>query len=266
MKPEINILVCFQVLPDLETLSPEDWVAGQDLTVDLRFAPLGWNCFDESALELGLRLAKTARDAGLQTSLTAASVGDRRVFRWMKTLYALGYDACIWQPYAKDHDFCAEDTAAALAQIAAGSHSDLILLGAKGGLGGSGQTAPLVAEYLNLPYYGGITALDMDGGVLKFEAVSGDSCLTCTASPPAVLAIGNTPSTMLPIPTLKARMAAASRETTSLPARPPGPVMQRLVGISPVHQSRAGRRMPDGTPEELAESMLDCLREMEGHS
>lgn len=261
LRADMNLLVCFQIIPDLDALSPEDWNVGADQTVELRFAPIKLGGFEESALELARRIAQTAREEGQSVALEAAAVGDKRVSRWMKSLFALGYDTCLWQPEAPENLSGPESTVEALSQIARERESDLILLGAKSSPWGSGQTAPLLAEYLGLPYYGGITNVRLERDRLLLESASGDSILLREVPPRGVLAIGNAPSTMLPVPTLKDRMAVSKKEITVLPMHifrdSGGAVMEELV---PVVHTRTGAQLPDGTPEKLAAALLAELR------
>ena len=53
----MKILGCFKIVPDLDLIAEEDWTADDRLRVDTGYAKLLWNCFDEGALEMMLKLS-----------------------------------------------------------------------------------------------------------------------------------------------------------------------------------------------------------------
>lgn len=260
----MKITVSFNVAGDMEALFPADWVAAEDMSVDMSFVPQKPGCFDESALEFGLRLAGAARAAGEDTVLRAVSVGGWERRRWMKTLYALGYDECILPNTAADLRFDPVGLSEILAGIDAIKESDVILLGDKGSLGGSGQVGPLLAERLGLPFYGGISALAYDGKELVVSAVSGDFVVTRSALPRAVLAIGNAPFSMLRVPTLKDRMKSAQRVIREYDCdfMPDGTAAQ-LVSLEPAsaNSSRGALSVAGESAAERAAQILAHIRE-----
>ncbi|MFR1053026.1 MAG: hypothetical protein ACLSFB_00470 [[Clostridium] scindens] len=50
----MKILGCFKIVPDLDFIAQEDWMADGQFQVDTSYAKLLWNCFDEGALEMML--------------------------------------------------------------------------------------------------------------------------------------------------------------------------------------------------------------------
>ncbi len=260
----MNILVCFKITADLEALSQEDWVADSDLQVDLRFAPQELGCFDESALSFGLKLAEDARAEGEIVKLTAVTLGRRNPSRWMKTLYALGYDECIFCPVQCDSLFSPENTANILAGIATEYGADIILTGERSSPGGSTFTAPLLSEMLGMPCYGGISALSYQAGVLKVEALSGDSIIKRVLPSLAVLSVGNAPSTRLKIPTLKEKMAVSNKNTTILPEKVvPGEQDKILLSMTAVDRSRTCSKIAADSPREAAEKIVGYMLGLE---
>ena len=59
----MKILGCFKVVPDLDLVADEDWRTGGGLAVDTSYVKPVWNCFDEGALEMMLRLSDYGREA-----------------------------------------------------------------------------------------------------------------------------------------------------------------------------------------------------------
>jgi electron transfer flavoprotein beta subunit len=64
----MRILVSFKVTPDFEALREADWAAAAADGVETRYVRRIINCFDESALELALRVADARAEQGSSTS------------------------------------------------------------------------------------------------------------------------------------------------------------------------------------------------------
>lgn len=70
----MNIWVCFKVVPDFEQVLPSDW-RDFSMSTDIRYAAKTINCFDESALELALRLKEQRLAQGLAATCRAITLG-----------------------------------------------------------------------------------------------------------------------------------------------------------------------------------------------
>ena len=135
---ELRILVAFKVTPDFEALRAADWAALAAGTGDTRYVRRVLNCFDESALELALRLRRDLATAGVSAGLTAVSVGGREVEPFLVTLRALGYERAVRvEPGARAAtlDVAPGTVAALLAACARRDHADLVVLGERSGPG-----------------------------------------------------------------------------------------------------------------------------------
>jgi electron transfer flavoprotein beta subunit len=88
----LRVLACFKVTPDFEALRAADWAAAATHGVETRYARRILNCFDESALEMALRLSDTLAGRGVPVELRALSVGGREVEPFLQTLVALGFE------------------------------------------------------------------------------------------------------------------------------------------------------------------------------
>ena len=73
----MRIVVGFKVTPDYEALRPSDWAGAATGGLQTRYVRRILSCFDESALELALRLRDARAERGLQTGLAAYSVASR---------------------------------------------------------------------------------------------------------------------------------------------------------------------------------------------
>ncbi len=82
----MRVLTCFKVTPDFEALRAADWLTAPTSGLPTRYVRRVLNCFDESALELALRLRDAAADLDLTVDLGALCVGGREADPYLKTL------------------------------------------------------------------------------------------------------------------------------------------------------------------------------------
>lgn len=87
----MKILGCFKVVPDLDLIVEEDWNKKNQSYVDTGYAKLVWNCFDEGALEMMLRLSDLSEGLNVVYKLSALTIGRQKTEGFLKTLYALGF-------------------------------------------------------------------------------------------------------------------------------------------------------------------------------
>lgn len=202
----MNVLVCFKVVPDLDQLSESDWVVDGCFRVETRFVKKMINPYDESALELALKLADQARGSAIATSLTALTVADSGANLTLKSLRALGYQEAVRIEDDAELDFAPENVAALFAAyIRSTDGFDLIMMGRQSGVEDNAKTPLLAAELLQWPCITQVTAVEKDtAGTYKVTAMADEGTVTRVIKPPCVLAVGNAPSSTLRVPTLKA--------------------------------------------------------------
>ena len=268
----LRIAVGFKVTPDYEALRPADWaracetlpdetsVAGPDV----RFVRRVLGVFDEAALELALRVRDARRELGLDTRLTAFSIGGREAGPFMETLQALGYErAC--RVDAAGLDFAPAATAALVAACTQRLGGDVLLLGERGGTGGSGTVPLLAAEALGRPCVSGVTEVQPAGDDrLRVTFDDDDGPLRGVVAPPCVLAVGNAVVSMLRVPTLKERLAVRAATVAEYAAADLGVDLEAaragapaLLGLETIERGRPGIVVTGDTPEELARALYD---------
>lgn len=286
----MDILVLFKMVPNLEDLTEADWAVGENLRpVDTYARPI-INPEDESALELALRLRDAFKNR--VSSLTAATFDDSPGARRMaKTLKALGYSRVLLTPVDFDTRFC-PDWIARAALEKTGRNYSLILTGSRSADGQNGLTAMYLAERLGLPLITEVLNLsphDGDSTLIKVESLSDDGLLVQTASPPMVLSIGNAPSAILRVPTIKDRLKSAQEPLeigtplsisggapTALPpgvahTNPPpggatttvkpGVAHTTLQALWREKQSRVAKVVDAGSPADKAATLLASLQD-----
>lgn len=259
----MKILVCFKVVPDLDTMRQEDWTA-EGLSVDVSFLPREWNSFDESALETALRLA----DASGLHQLSAVSIGGSLLNPFFKTLAALKFDEVFRIQLDDDFRFSPGRIAALLAAFIRREQFDVILCGRQSGVGDNAQTPLILTEMLDLPCITQVAEVHPvpDNFLRVISRVEG-GLLEQRILPPCLLSIGDTQRTFLRIPTLKDRMQYGKRPVTAIDSReleagfPAGLSSHRshprLVKLEPVDNRRAGVVINTGSPQEKARLLYE---------
>ena len=233
----LRVLVSFKVTPDFEALRPADWDAGAATAggpgggaaadeaarlnggvstadeaaprVPTRYVRRVLNCFDESALELALRLRDAVAQRGGAASLAALSVGGREVEPHLTTLLALGYERAARLDVECDLDFAPAVVASLIASyVARREPCDVLLLGCRSGPGDGGTVPFRVAAALGRPCLSQVTELEpLAGGGLRVACTTDEGLLRLTVRGPVVLAIGNAVVSRLRVPTLRDRLA-----------------------------------------------------------
>ena len=280
----MRILVCFRTTPDYEALRESDWAAlaaggggegaggGEAAAGEpgagaaTRYVRRVLNCFDESALELALRLAEARAALGAATELTALSVAGREADQHLKTLRALGFArAARVQPDAA-LDFAPAATAALIAGYARLHSGDVVLFGCRSGPGDGGTVPFRVAEALGLPGLTQVTEVEPLGGQsLRVTCAADDAPLRVTLRPPCVLAVGNALVSTLRVPTLRDRLAVRDEPVTALSPADVGVDLGAqlareatgLRGLERIDRRRAGVVVPGATPAEQARSLYE---------
>ncbi len=262
----MRILVSFKVTPDYEALRPADWTADAADGPETRYVRRILNCFDESALELALRLAETLDSHAVAADLGALSIGGPVVDGYLKTLQALGFRRTTRVDAGAGLDFAPGVTAELIAAYAKHvDRSDLLLLGCRSGPGDSGIVPFLVAERLGWPCLPQVTDLEaLPNGRVRAVCVTDDGLMRATLRLPCVLAVGNATVSHLRVPTLTQRLACRDRPVDVLAAvaldvdvtaellRETGPTSLEMID-----RSRPGVVVGGATPREKAQSLYD---------
>jgi electron transfer flavoprotein alpha/beta subunit len=255
--------------------------------------------YDESALELALRLAEEARAMGREAELTALTVDEDMEDHAAKNLFAAGYARVVQVTCSEDLRFRPDLTADLLCGFTKHSQKekffneeknlnekksfDWILTGQQANVGDNGQTHLLMAEKLGIPCI--LNVIDasclkdscLEEGVRVVSLVD-EGVLEQTVTPPAVLAVANAAHPYLRVPTLRERMAASQKkvlviagETLVSPDSPNSidssnaSAAKRLPqvvhrGLTVKKLRRECRFVPGKSPEEKARLLYDsCL-------
>lgn len=181
----MKILVLVKQVPDSTTnikIRPD----GED--IERAGVKMVVNPFDEFAIELAVQLREKRSDVERITALTVGPAGAAEALR---TALAVGCDDGL---HLQDEAFDRLDelqTAALIAHAAGDRGYDLILRGKQEIDLDSGQLGPALAECLDLPHVGAVTALEIapDGRSLKASRRIEGADEVVTSPLPALLTI-----------------------------------------------------------------------------
>jgi electron transfer flavoprotein beta subunit len=227
----VRALVCIKFVPDLDMVILSDWNAYSSMDhFDIGYVKNIKNPFDESALEMALRLADGVRNVGLTFDTTVLSIGKKDIERDLKNLYAIGVDNIY-----RIEDANIEDSVAAAFAIKSAAEClgpfDIIFLGEQAGVSDSGQTGFIVAEMLRIPCVSRVTFISKTASGLRLAHETDGGCETLHIRLPVVLTVGNVKNMQLRIPTIKEKLRTKGQEVTILdmPQQPTKHMMPQAV-------------------------------------
>lgn len=263
----MNILCCFKIVPDLDLLREEDWVADEQHQVEVGCVQTRWNCFDESALEMLLKLSDQSEGFNVVYHLRGLTIGTEICDRYLKTLYALGYEKAIRLEQEGDLRFCPDVIADAIAAyMNQAGDIDVVVLGKQSADGDNGQTPFLLAEYLGWPHIGQVTQIaPVDESFLKVRSITDEGEIEQIIKTPCVISVGNAPNTYLRVPTLKDRMRLGKQPIKIHSMQQNRSTQQnhgmkqktlgypKLLSLEPVNHQRMGQLVEGETAAEKAE-------------
>lgn len=254
-----RILVCFKITRDVEHITPAELIALRDGQQDISQFRKKLGSYDEAALETALRLREAL---GAETILHAVTVGECES-RFIKDLYAVGYDCVCALPCQEDLTYHPETVAALLAQYAGKQGDyDMILTGKQAGLGENAFTPYLLAKKLGLPCVSQVLSiLPCEGGpIVRTQTDTGYAQRKVTR--PAVYAIGEVAHPYLRVPSLRESLAAAKKPAeTFLPTAERKSDSLRFMGYHFTEVIKQCREIPGENMEEKVSALLDIYRE-----
>lgn len=218
----MKALVCFKSAPDLGMVSGEDWRTADWSSAGPGFVKSVFNCFDESALEIGLKLSDRAAAGGISLDLTTLTIDDSSADIFLRQLLALQYNSAVRVTPDKGCDLRFNPLLVSgliASYVTRTGHQPLVILGSQGSVGSNGRTGMLVAERLGRPCISGVTGVvpGPSPDCLTITSRSDGAVVEQTLTPPVVLIIGNAPdSPFLRVPTLKQKLGAAKKKISVL--------------------------------------------------
>ena len=245
MTDKLNIWVCFKVQPDFDHVLESDW-AGFGVDSDISYAKHSINCFDESSLEIALRLKEALTQSGRAVWLGAITLAASLQASLQRSLFAAGYDE-ILRINARV-EFSPRETGRLLAAHLAGKQPNLVLTGKQAGYADTGLTPYYVAGCLGLPLLAGVENILWDGRRLSVKT-------------PSVVIVGNSPVAALRVSALGRQLAAGKQRAEVISEDVPASSSPVLIRNRP----RRSVRMlePDALPGMIDELLSREAAEQE---
>lgn len=261
----MRLLVCFKIVPDLEKLSEQDWIVNDKNTVDVSFVQTGWNCFDESALEMMLKLSDLSESFIGMYELSALTIGNEQCDSYLRVLYSLGYKKAVRINNFEDIRFWPELVSAAIVSYVKNrGNQSVIVMGRQSADGDNSKTPLLTAELLGWPCVTQVIKMEpVDEKHLKIYSMGEYGVLIQVLKIPFVAVVGDTPNSYLRVPTLKARMKLGKQPIEYLNFEELGiniddielsPDLE-VMSIKKIDNDRHTLMITGDTPEEKAEKL-----------
>ena len=185
----IRIAVCMKQVPDPESPPASFSVDGEDLRVRLEGVPPVMSTFDESALELAVRLKES-----VEARVTLLSAGHSLSKAVVLKAAAVGADdVALVDDEGLDRErldgfATAEVLAGAIRKLGG---FDLVLAGRQASDTNAGQVGPLLAAELGLPVAGPVQKVDLRDGTLLVERMLSDGYEKVEIDLPCVVTISH---------------------------------------------------------------------------
>ena len=281
----MRIAVCLSRLPDPATVEADPVDGG----LDLSRAVYMLNPADGAALEMALRL-RLAGDA-----VSALTVGPIEAEAVLREAIAVGVDEAVrlWEEGRATGRPAVTSLLLATA-LRAGGAPDLVLCGTRSVGSGSGKTPALLAAYLDWPVVTDILEFTVDGDRVRFQrrlargarsegevilpavlAVEAGTASLRYASLPALMMAKRATIPVRHLPDLGLSPMDLNFPTATVQATmPPYPRPRQIFipdsGLAPDDRvaqimsagvAKKAGRVVEGSPEEMAESIIALLRE-----
>jgi len=258
----MNILVCFIAASDLDKLIDEDWAIDKNLQIDTSFLKPTLNSYDESALEIALRLSDASDKTKVPIHHKALTIAGTPATNILKALNALLFKQVVRIDSQDDFRFRPGTIASILSQyVLKHAPQDVLFLGRQSSVGENAKTHLLVAEMLGWPCITQVTGIElMDKNHLMVTSQIDDGQIRQQIQTPCVLSIGDVPNTFLRVPTIKDRMLYGKRPIEVLPIKDfqlPDET-EELIDLKAISHERHGIFIEGETPEQKARELYEA--------
>ena len=256
----MKILACLKIVPDLDMIAQEDWVADAQLQVDVNYGKLMWNCFEEGALEMMLKLSDLSESFDVVYELRALTIGEKKSESFLKTLYALGFAETIRIQTEADLRFCPSVVADMIVDYVKNQQmQDLLVFGTQSTDGSNQKTPMLVAEALGCPCITQVIDMQpVDETHIQIVHQEDGKQITQVIALPCVVAVGNAVCSYLRIPTLKDKMRLGKKPIICIEKQLPQDFIgdAELVSLQCIQQDRESVLLSGESVEEIGEKLF----------
>jgi electron transfer flavoprotein beta subunit len=251
----MNIIALFKLVPDLvEELEIDD----SGTALDMEWLRLIINEFDDHAIEEAILLKERS-----EATVTVIAPDNEGTDDVLYTAAARGADRLIQLMGDFEDGVNNHALARAVAQTIKDIQTDLILTGVQAHDDLDGSLGPLLAEYLNMPYIGYVSGVELsDGKAIVKKEYPGGLIGEMEVKLPAVLGIqaAEEPPRYVAVSKVRMAMKTASIEEQEIADLDPsgGPEISRMF------QPEVGERaiMITGDEDEIAARLVEIFKEI----
>jgi electron transfer flavoprotein beta subunit len=258
----MNILVCFIAAPDLDKLIEEDWVIDKNLQIDTNFLKPTLNSYDESAIEIALRLSDASEETRVSIDLKALTIASTPATTILKTLNALRFKQVVRIDSQDDFRFRPTAIASIVSQyVFKHAPQDVLFLGRQSSIAENAKTHLLVAEMLGWPCITQVTGIELvDENHLIVTSQVDDGQIQQQIQTPCVLSIGEVPNTFIRVPTIRDRMLYGKRpiEILSTTDFQLPDETEKLIDLKVISHERHGIFIDGETPKQKARELYEA--------
>jgi electron transfer flavoprotein beta subunit len=249
----MNIVVLIKLVPDLvEELE----IDSDGKSLDTTFMREIINEPDEHALEQALLLKEKA---GGSVTVIGPDVADMDDVLFTAAAKGADREIKLTGDFEKANN---HQMARTLAEVVKGLSPDLILTGVQAHNDLDGALGPIIASYLDMPYVGYISGVDVsDGSAALRKEYAGGLIGELQVALPVVLGIqaAESPPRYVAVSKVRQAMKTLSLEELAAPDVPPSPE----VTITRMYQPEGGEHaeMVEGDIDEIADRFVELLQE-----
>lgn len=210
----MKVLVCIKTVYDLDSLNQDAWKEILEENMTFSYIRKLFSCFDEAALELGIRLTEELDNAEKPHSLTAVTIDpSSESDNLLKGLFALKFDRVCKIVPSSDLQYSPLDTAQILADfVLENGGYDLIFMGQQSIGSDNGQTHWILSELLGMPTVTNLSSLTLKDDHLLVKHVRDNYIAEAQVTTPSILIVENAENPYLRFATLREKMAASKNK------------------------------------------------------
>ena len=207
----MKIVTCIKQVRDLDIILSKDWVVEEDSkSVNIDYANKIINTYDESALEMMLRLSDYDN---LNIETTALTIGDSNSDKILRKALAVKTNNAIRIEYDKELNFHPIEIATMIKKgIEKIEDVQLVMCGRQASIGDNGQTGLILAEMLGWPCISLVTDIISKGDKLLVTHQVENGLETLEVKLPIVLTVTQSPDKFLRMATIKDVLKAKKKD------------------------------------------------------
>ena len=263
----MTIISCIKQVRDLDIVLKDDWFVAEDgRSINIDYANLIMNTFDETALELMLRL----KDADDELKSTVVTVGPVSTEKLLLKALALGVDTAVRIDAAQDLDFRPRVTAHLLKDAVSGEpDAEIVLCGRQADNGSNGLTGQLLAEMLGWPCYTMVIDLVKNDAGYKISRLLPDGVEHFTVKPPFVAAVTQTDNKLLRMAGLReileAKKKPIQRLTVDMDKGPWGDYKTKFRSLSIMKSKKNCQYIEENENQSKSAQLIEIIKDRVEH-